>query len=275
MNFKNDPLIFSKRKHFTFGNSLNLYSCLVQKEDFLPKNKILNKIAYVEGEELSKEIKNRLNRLPIKLKREKFLEIRKLIFKYHDIKPNYYDLWRMKKLLKKWFKKRLFPITFLRVIAFSDNKKFVELLNKIEFISSFTSSVKIYLPGSLGKIKDERLWYFIGVIFGDGYLLQTEKDYRILIADGSSKQEELQYCLEYMKKLSFLFSRIFKIDKKKVKIENRGNWYVIFVSSKWLIRFFHFIFGMPIGKKKRETLYTKNFMEYEQRMPKNLLERNV
>jgi len=249
MNFKNDPLIFRK-KQFILGNNLNLYSCLVKKEDFYPKNKILNKIAYVGGEDLSKEIKNILTKLPIKLKREKFLGLRRLILKYYDIKPNYHNIWRINKLFKKWFKKKLFPITTLRIITFNNNEKLVELMNKIEFISSFTGSVKISLPNSLEGLKNEKLWYFVGVVFGDGYLLQTKKDYRILIADGSSKQEELEYSLEYMKKLAFLFNKIFKINKNKIKIENRGNWYVIFVSSKWLIRFFNFFFDMPFGKKK-------------------------
>ncbi len=251
MNFKNDPLIqkSTRKKTLLFRSTLNLYSCLVKTEDFYPKNKILNKIAYVEGDNLSKKIKNILKKLPIKLKKNHFLELRRLFLKYHNIKPNYQNIWRVNRLFIKWIEKKLFPITFLRIITFN-NKSFISLLKEIEFITSFSASIKISLPISSNELKNKELGYLIGVIFGDGYLLQTKKDYRILIADGSSKQEELKDSLEYMKKLVSLFNKIFKIDKNKIKIEKRGNWYVIFISSKWLIRFLNFFFNMPIGKKK-------------------------
>lgn len=252
MNFRNDPLVqkSSKKGQFIFRKTLNLYSCLVKTEDFHPKNKILNKIAYVGGKILSKKIKNTLKELPIELKKENFLELKKLFLKYCGIKPNYQNIWRTGRLFKKCFKKRLFPIIILRIITLNNKKKFIELIEKIEFATSFSNSVQISLPNTLKKFKNNKLWYFVGVIFGDGYLLKSRKDYRILVADGSSNQEELKDSFNYIKKLAFLFNELFNIKKNKIKIENRGNWYVVFVSSKWLMRFLNFFFDMPIGKKK-------------------------
>jgi len=252
MNYKNDPLIKKslKNKKYLFRDILNLYSCLVRAKDFHPKKKVLNKIAYVGGTNLSKEIRTILNKLPKKLKEGNFLELRELFLRYHEIELNYHSIWRTERLLKKWFKKKLFPITFLRIISFNKEKKLVNLLKKIEFVTSFSDSVRVSLPKYFHELKKEELGYLIGVIYGDGCLLETKKDYRILIADGSSKQKELKSSLEYIEKLKSLFNKIFKINQDKIKIEKRGNWYVVFISSKWLLRFINYFFDFPIGKKK-------------------------
>lgn len=264
-NFKEDELILPKSdidhttaNHLSKTNqkeliilddnkTLNIYSALIKLDDFGHKN-LFSKFVFVAGDELNKEIHRILKDLPNNLKEKNYLKLRKKFQIYCNKKPINQTTFGIAKYIKNWTSKNLYPLHFLRFITLNNKNKFVDLISKIEYFTPLCKTDKIYLPKTLKELENKKLWYLIGIILGDGYLLENKKDYRLVIADGSSNKNELLDSYKHIRNLSKLFSILFKI--KNYKIEDYGTWFDLIISNKILTRFINFFFGMPYGKKK-------------------------
>lgn len=218
MKYYEDPLLNSKQYTLN-GETLNIYSALLNKKDFETKRP-LNNFPYVIMNNLNCDL-NELNNLITSLER----------YVGFKIKTN---------IIRMWLLKKRFPLPLLRVLSLNKTNSKLELANLIKDIKGFTNNfgtVTIRLPLKYSKLLLDKHIYFHGYLLGDGCI---SKDL-IKLSDGhldSSKLEDSKQLMvvfkQYLKKTYNLNSEIKKI----------GNCYHLITSrNKFLSRYIKFFYG--------------------------------
>lgn len=248
INWKNDPLLYGKKYEYVIDKDemiINVFRCLIRPEDFVDKNFLL-RTPYVTGNELIQQFNYFMrqigdNALKILLRGvENYCN-----FEYSTF---YKVVYRYKQMLRK----DRINLVILRTLSLalgeisgkSDIRIFIDLLRKVEYICEDTGRKIVKLPLTLNELLTNQNIYLAGVIIGDGHLDKQRSE--IIIADGHTKKEFLIHSKKFMKFLSNIFARTFKINGYICK---EGNCWKILVHNKWVLRFFNHFFQIPVGTK--------------------------
>jgi len=258
-DFKIDPLLLNEKDRKNFVNinklvdtpfpcflckdTLNLYTALVKSKDF---DRTLNSMVFCK---ISTEILcHYLNK---KLIEKDFLGLRKKIAEYCNRKKIKVEC------IRRWSKNNAWPFVVLRIISLiqkDDLSCLSELMDNVEYFADVHERIKFYPPKKLNDILNKRYAYLSGCILGDGGFCPT---HFLTIVDGSSKEEEINDSIVYLKKIKRLIEKLFRL--KLAVPSRRDNKIELIVKGKSFCRFINFYFGLPYGKKKEKIEKPKIF----------------
>ena len=237
LDFRNDFLLYEDK--IFINGSLNLYGVLVKKEDMQNNKKglILKKCPYTYDE------KDEIKQLIRELEDYNFITLRQALSDYLNIK-------RIRKdTFCNWLKKKIYPLSLVRVICFLINKNVNGLL-KDKVITDFCNKSQIKFPYFREEICSDFMTYFIGLHFGDG----TLNNKRWKIVDGDEAPLNLKYSSEFLTKIQNKLSEIFSINSSKIyKIKNK-NAYELVVSNKWFCRYLNSVYKIEFNRKENPTV---------------------
>ena len=147
-----------------------------------------------------------------------------------------------KKRLERYLERKSIPLALVRI-----QHQSWHLLNK-----RITKEQKILLQSAKGErstiplVLTEKLVYILGIIDGDGHL----KKHMFHIVD---------YSREQVKQLLSFCQELFQV-KGDFKEGKTGNYFLLFINSKWVVRFVNFLTGHTFGRKYhslREPLFLR------------------
>jgi len=135
------------------------------------------------------------------------------------------------------------PLIALGVVC-KTRQDYKKIINSIEYLNT-NSSHKVILP----KNPSEKLFYFVGVLIGDGslpFVIRKETSERIwkIAIEMTSINYVKTVLVPLVKDIFNITPRVYKKEK-----EGRKDSIVMVINSKIVYRFFEKIIEMPVGKK--------------------------
>lgn len=210
----------------------NFYGLLVRKRDFTIKG---------DSEVTSKKVRilARMPFLPLKI----YSELQALLplkvwllaeasrdYFYHSAMHDH-SIKSWKNRIERYMEREAIPLPIIR----TNEELWKEVTKQVQ------REKKIIIQSAKGERSiipleiTEKLVYLLGIIDGDGHLSK----HQVHIVDYSKKQIE---------QLQQFFQELFGVTGD-IREGNNGNYYILLVNGKWIVRLVYYITGHPLGRK--------------------------
>lgn len=247
LNWKNDPLLLTSNQRLTlntqFANAktvsekelivtqplVNFYGILIKKQEFnlnttlLSKIRILPRMPYLPLNHYS-FLKNEL------AEHSWILAERVRDYFYGSaMLDNSIKSWRQR--IERYLEGGAIPLPLLR----GDEDLWQQLTEQVLKEQHITIQAAKGEQSRIPLKLTEKLVYLLGIIDGDGHLSK----HQVHIVDYSKKQIE---------QLQGFFLELFGVTGH-IREGNEGNYYILLVNGKWIVRLVNHLTGHPLGRK--------------------------